>query len=227
MNATRQKNETSIGHDAPSTAEDSGRARELLSAAVKDSNYDYQSLSKAVGKGRTYIHQYVSKGLPRHLPMGVALDIDRMLHLDWRLFVSPRDREIAVTEGAETVAIEPLNPTVTMQFPIIVNRGWVTKYGLAEQSLRGLDVAGDAMAPTLGPDDQVVIDTSQNAPSPPGLFLVSNLIGGGGHMLARCEPVAGTDKVRLSWDNERYTASEVSLDAIAIIGRVVLRLGRV
>jgi hypothetical protein len=204
-----------------------GHARALLSAAIKDSRYDYQSLSKAVGKGRTYIHQYVSKGLPRHLPLAVALEIHKLLHLDWRLFVSPRDQEIAVAEDNQTVTLEPLSETVPLRFPVIVNRGWITRFGLSEPSLRGMDVSGDAMAPTLGPDDQVVIDTSQNSPSPPGLFLVSDLMGGGGHMLARCEPVAGTDRVRLSWDNERYAATEVARDAIAVIGRVVLRLGRV
>jgi hypothetical protein len=40
-----------------------------------------------------------------------------------------------------------------------------------------IEVVGDAMAPTLRPGTQMIVDRLDTVPSPPGLFLVANAVG--------------------------------------------------
>jgi phage repressor protein C with HTH and peptisase S24 domain len=86
--------------------------------------------------------------------------------------------------------------------------------------LEMIEVVGDAMAPTLRPGTQMIVDRLDTVPSPPGLFLIANAIG---EQPQRCEIVPNSKplRIRLSHDNERYQRQEVPAASVKIAGRVV------
>jgi phage repressor protein C with HTH and peptisase S24 domain len=98
---------------------------------------------------------------------------------------------------------------------------WIKKYLKTDAaSLRITHVRGDAMEPTLCSDDMLLIDMSQQLPTPPGLFVVYDGIG---MSVKRLEYIAGSHpaSVRIIADNAKYNSYEDSLQNLMIIGRVI------
>ncbi|MEC4591642.1 LexA family transcriptional regulator [Nitrospirillum amazonense] len=85
---------------------------------------------------------------------------------------------------------------------------------------RIIPVEGDSMSPTLESGDQVMIDLSRRAPSPPGIFA---LWDGLGVVVKRLELIGGSDPIRveIKSDNPKHRTEERTVDEINIIGRVV------
>lgn len=90
----------------------------------------------------------------------------------------------------------------------------------SSEGVRMIAVRGDSMVPTLWPGQRVMVDTADKTPSPPGVFVIWD---GLGLVLKRVELVPGSDpmRIRISSDNERYTAYERTLDEAHINGRVI------
>lgn len=86
--------------------------------------------------------------------------------------------------------------------------------------VRVIAVRGDSMQPTLWPGQRVFVDTNDRTPSPPGVFVVWD---GLALVLKRIELLAGTEplRVRISSDNDKYTAYERTIDEAHINGRVI------
>lgn len=122
------------------------------------------------------------------------------------------DGETAIMANEEAGAI-----VGTFSFP---HHGFREMVGASPAGVRMLAVRGDSMQPTLFPGQKVMVDTNDRTPSPPGVFVIWD---GLSLVLKRIELVAGSDpmRVRISSDNDKYTAYERTLEEAHINGRVV------
>ena len=86
-------------------------------------------------------------------------------------------------------------------------------------------VDGDSMIPTLLPGDRVMINRSQTAPSPDGLYAIFDGIG---ISVKRLEIVKGSAPIRLRIisDNAHHGTDEILLQDLHIVGRVICRVTR-
>ena len=91
---------------------------------------------------------------------------------------------------------------------------------VSPKSARLIEVRGDSMSPTLESGDRVMIDTSDQVPSPGGLFA---LWDGFGVIVKRLEHVLNSDppRLKIKSDNPRHDEVERTFDEVNIIGRVV------
>lgn len=102
-----------------------------------------------------------------------------------------------------------------------IPRGYVAAFIESPEKLAIIRVAGDSMEPEYQAGDRVLIDTSHRIPSPPGIYV---LWDGYGLVLKRLELVPGMEeprRVRIMSINPAYSTYELTLDEIAINGRVV------
>lgn len=93
-------------------------------------------------------------------------------------------------------------------------------YGVNPERIKILAVKGNSMAPDLWPGQRVMVDISDKAPSPPGVFVVWD---GMGLVLKYVEVVANSDplRVRISSKNPVFQPYERLLDESHINGRVI------
>jgi phage repressor protein C with HTH and peptisase S24 domain len=86
--------------------------------------------------------------------------------------------------------------------------------------LRIITIVGDSMAPTLMSGDKVIVDTAQQRPSPPGVFVIWD---GMAVVAKRIEHIPGTEptEVQVLSDNPAYTDYTRSLSKAHILGRIV------
>ncbi len=86
-------------------------------------------------------------------------------------------------------------------------------------------VDGDSMIPTLLPGDRVMINRSQTAPSPDGLYAIYDGIG---ISVKRLEIVKGSNplKLRIKSDNPNHSSDEILAADLHVVGRVVCRVTR-
>lgn len=86
--------------------------------------------------------------------------------------------------------------------------------------LRLIAVRGDSMEPTLNGGDIIMVDVGDQAPTPPGIFV---LFDGIGLVAKRLEHVPNSDppRVRVISDNPRYATYERTSEEVSITGRVV------
>lgn len=93
------------------------------------------------------------------------------------------------------------------------------------QHIAALPVQGDSMSPTIQDGDVVFIDTRHRVPSPPGLYALADEFGG--MIVKRLDVVSKPSdeyvEVSIISDNQNHTARTLTLDEIAIVGRVIGR----
>ncbi|WP_394820097.1 S24 family peptidase [Sorlinia euscelidii] len=104
---------------------------------------------------------------------------------------------------------------------------WTLPRSFASGFLKNLDslaivrVAGDSAEPEYQAGERILVDRSQVAPSPPGIYF---LWDGFGLILKRVEVIFGDGipvKLRVSSINQAYKACEQALNGVRIFGRVV------
>lgn len=66
--------------------------RELLKRKVEASSWTMSELSRSIGRNVAYVHQYVSRGTPRHLAERDRHALAAILGLDHRLLIEPELR---------------------------------------------------------------------------------------------------------------------------------------
>lgn len=86
-------------------------------------------------------------------------------------------------------------------------------------------VDGDSMIPTLLPGDRVMIHRGARAPSPDGIFAISDGIG---ISVKRLQIVRGSDplQVRILSDNPMHVAETIAASDLNVIGRVIMKVTR-
>lgn len=105
------------------------------------------------------------------------------------------------------------------QVPVDAVMGRKTFEGL-HSKLRILPVQGDSMAPDFQSGDRVLVNLTDNNPSPAGIFL---LWDGAGFVIRRCEIVPNSKPLRLIQRarNPDYGAHEGLLKDATVCGRVI------
>lgn len=91
--------------------------------------------------------------------------------------------------------------------------------GLNPETLSVVEVIGTSMEPTLRPRDRVLVDHSDQNPSPPGIFAIWDGYGCLVKNLSRTDPKR-PDIITITSDNPSYPRSDVNIEDITIIGRV-------
>ncbi|MCZ4270925.1 LexA family transcriptional regulator [Maritalea porphyrae] len=79
-------------------------------------------------------------------------------------------------------------------------------------------VTGDSMTPTIKGGSAVFVDTKQNYPSPPGLFVIDT---GDGRLVKRVELIPRSEDIRIISDNKEYSTYEFNREDVHIFGRVI------
>jgi len=206
--------------------------RKLLYECILDSREDMQSLSLAVGKNRTYLQQYIKRGMPKYLPVDVAGFLSKKFGINWEDYVKPSIKGFSSSPQPNFSAciIEEVDGKMvacdkkTDQELSVVAEWTLPKLianSLAEghtEKLKIVQVNGDSMLPVLCPGDRVAVDTDQIKPTPPGIFAIWD---GLGVLIKRLEYMPETKTVRVSSANESYATYDQELGDLNIQGRVV------
>jgi hypothetical protein len=200
----------------------------MLEQLCRDRGQDYASLSRLIGRNSAYIHQFIRRGTPRRLPeqerrllarhFGVAeqlLGAEAHPVVTSGLIPVPL-LDLAVSAGSGALAGSE-QPAAMIGFdPAWLNR--LTAAGADELNL--VQVAGDSMAPTLLPGDDILVDRSDGeARVRDGIYVLrmedSLLV-----KRLTLHPVTG--RVTVQSDNPAYADwPDLALSDINLIGRVI------
>ncbi len=173
------------------------RLRDLL----RRNDLTLKDASLAIGRNKTYLHQYVDKGVPAVLGYRDTETLGRMLGCDpselrheaapkrrpmkrraprmpARLpgapLVAVREVTVEVSAGAGTSAQEFVSETALWHWPENMIRH---EAGADPESLRILRVRGNSMEPELSDGDRIVVDVSRRLPATGETFVLWDGIG--------------------------------------------------
>ena len=175
------------------------------------------------------IDAYIADGQPAHA--GNTPDLPPSVNQE-PVEVSPESSAIEEVEaraaaGAGSLIAEPEGGPL-WHFP----SQWISvEFRAKPPELKIITIDGDSMVSEppsrrdLEPGDKVIVNTSDTAPSPPGIFIIYD---GLGLVAKRAEFIANSEPplVRLSSNNREYQPYERTLEEAHIWGRVVGRWQR-
>lgn len=212
------------------------KARERLLELSQERDCSLSSLSEMIGKNKTYLQQFTSKGSPRRLS-----ERDRKMLADF--FSVPESELGGLEENSYTPTRKlPLDKgwvdvprlalsasagpgaTVGEETPFDnfrFSQRWLREQGLGGADLSAIVVEGDSMEPLLRAGDEVLVD---RAPRPfrDGIHVVRLEDA----LLVKRVAAQGGGRLSLLSQNLAYPPIEVSAGDVEIIGRVVWKSGR-
>ena len=158
---------------------DDANPRAALAEAIRARGESFASVSRHIGRNAAYIQQYVQRGVPHRLDERDLRAIARLLGVpaaDIGADVAPPLVALA-GQGApgDYLVVPPLDPGARIA-AMAFHAGFLQSLcaGPVER-LRAWTVAGDAMAPTLNPGDQLVVDPGDGMASlRDGLYLLGD-----------------------------------------------------
>lgn len=91
------------------------------------------------------------------------------------------------------------------------------------EQIKIFEVHENTMEPDFSKGEHVLIDTSNQVPSPPGIFIVSD---GHTYLLRYCEIIPNTkpEKIRLTANHKMFQPQTLEQGDFEIIGRVIAKL---
>lgn len=135
--------------------------REALRRLTVERGEDFSSLSKLVGRNAAYIQQYIRRGTPKRLPERERRILAR--HFGVSEQVLGAEPETAAPHGMIDLApVDGSEPAdrATLAFAA----DWLARLGgSGPEALRLATVGGDAMAPTIGAGDEIIVDVEDGA----------------------------------------------------------------
>jgi phage repressor protein C with HTH and peptisase S24 domain len=201
--------------------------------------HDLKSLSVALGKNVSYMHTYVSKGVPRKLDGDIRLKLAKLLEipeaaLNPQRFTSTKLVEVAGIEtirGREYAILPSYSITASAgdgafaedgepdDFQIMPSN-WLKSVTRARLSdLCVIQVAGDSMWETLHNGDNVLVDRSRKTVGRPGIYVLQI---DGELIVKRVQKHLQTGHIEVISDNPRYpTMTITEEERLAVVGRVV------
>jgi phage repressor protein C with HTH and peptisase S24 domain len=206
---------------------------------IQTGGKDMKSASIAIGKNPAYLQQFLFRGTPKSLSDDTRTALADHLGVDEEELEHNFSLPRAVRRRAPTTM--PADPFVSIpeidiraaagggaineDLPPVIGT-WQLPRQLLERDLRAnhcdvhmMEVRGDSMLPTLSDGDRILVDKSQKAPSPPGIFVLHD---GAGLVVKRLELVAGErTRIRLHSDNALYTAYDCDVEEVHMVGRVL------
>jgi hypothetical protein len=196
--------------------------RLVLQRLCQERGVDFASLSRLIGRNSAYIQQFVRRGTPRRLPERERQMIARHLGVPEHLLGGER----AASSMSGLVPIASLRPAGKGSGEeegarFAFDRSWLERFGATSvDELAEVEVEGDAMAPTLQPGDEVLVDRSDGAARVrDGLYLLKS---DGLLMVKRLTLHPVSRRVTVQSDNPAYADwPDLSLDDLNLVGRVV------
>ncbi len=227
------------------------RLRDLL----RRNDLTLKAASLAIGRNKTYLHQYVDKGIPAVLGYRDSETLGRMLGCDpselcheavpkrrpmkrrpprmpaalpGAPLVAVREVTVEVSAGAGTLAEEFVSETALWHWPENMVRH---EAGADPESLRILRVRGNSMEPELSDGDRIVVDVSRRLPATGETFVLWDGIG----LVVKHVEVARGDAVdddepprlRLISANPDYAPYSCLAEDAHILGKVLWAVRRV
>lgn len=89
--------------------------------------------------------------------------------------------------------------------------------------IKVFEISDSTMSPDFAREEQVLVDISDQKPSPPGVFVLSD---GLSQIVRRCEivPQSNPMQIRVSASNKNYEPYLINADQADIMGRVIAKL---
>ena len=206
---------------------DSADARAALDRHLRAQGETYAGLSRVLDRNPTYVQQYVRRGVPRALETADLRALAKHLGIAAALIGEAEDapQPVAVVASDATTPTDFVRvPTLEAHaapFGLAFHASWIGDLASTRvDALAMLRVEGDAMLPTLVPDDHLLIDTADDAARlRDGLYALRLE---GALMVKRLAVNPATRQVRVASDNDTYPAWEkLEPSSLAIVGRVV------
>jgi lambda repressor-like predicted transcriptional regulator len=198
--------------------------RAALANAIRARGESFASISRHIGRNAAYIQQYVQRGVPSRLEERDLRAIARHLGVAAAAIGAEGADPLVSMAGqgapGDYLVVPPLDASAHVA-AMAFHGGFLESLcaGPVER-LRAWTVAGDAMAPTLNPGDQLVVDPEDGLRRlRDGLYL----LGGTQDPVVKRLAVHPERRIlTILSDNPAYpTWPDCSPDALGILGRVI------
>ena len=215
--------------------------REALREALWKNGTSLAEASLAIGRNKTYLQQYLARGMPRVLSFQDTETLAGLLGCDPaalrhdalpapRPWTGPKRRRAASASVVEVEVEATAGPGAWHEDFVHEKARWRLPHGMVRHegdadpdALRILRVRGNSMEPELREGDRLVVDTARRVPAPGELFV---LWDGAGLMVKRVEALAANGTLRLVSAHPDYPPYERPADEIHIIGKVLWKVTR-
>lgn len=203
---------------------DEADSRAALAQAIKARGLSFAAVSRQIGRNAAYIQQHVRRGVPARLDERDLRAIARLLGVPLATLGADLPESVAASPDAaapgDYVVVPPLDPAVRVP-AMAFHAGFLASLAPeAPERLRAWTMAGDAMAPTLLPGDQLLVDPGDGAGAlRDGLYLCGH---GGARIVKRLCVHPSRRHLTMLSDNAAYPPwPEVPLAEVEIVGRIV------
>ena len=223
-------------------------ARQKLKDLLWKKGVTMNAASLALGRNRTYLHQYLTRGMPVILSYPDSEALGRLLGCDpaeLRHEAPPRKRAPGrkPRRPLKPVAGAPLAAVPEMELEAAAGPGalndecavekarWHLPEGMIRHegdavpgNLRILRVRGNSMEPEMREGDRLMVDTAKRRPATGELFV---LWDGNGLVVKRVETLRGEPpRLKLLSANPDYEPYTCLADEVHIAGKVIWTLRR-
>ena len=219
--------------------------RERLRVLLRQNDLTLSRASTAIGRNKTYLQQYLVRGMPKVLGFQDSEALATLLQCDAAALrhaerpphkTAPRrprprahpdaplvpiaEMEVEAAAGGGAVADEVTEERARWYLP----EAMVRHEGDADpKTLRILRVRGDSMEPEMREGDRLLVDTARRLPATGELFV---LFDGTGLVVKRVEMVPGDERLRLLSANPAYGPYTALGEEVHVVGKVVWVLRR-
>ena len=220
--------------------------RERLKVLLRENDLTLSRASTAIGRNKTYLQQYLVRGMPKVLGFQDSEALAKLLKCDpaaLRHAERPPHKTAPRRPRPRAHPAAPLVPVPEMEVEAAAGGGAVagefveekTRWYLPEamvrhegdadpKTLRILRVRGDSMEPEMREGDRLLVDTARRRPATGELFV---LFDGTGLVVKRVEMVPGEERIRLLSANPAYEPYAAFAEEVHVVGKVVWTLRRV
>lgn len=218
----------------PTIMQTSEQVRETLTTLLKERRVSYGAISQMIGRNRTYIQQFVTRGSPARLEDKDRNTIATFLGVDERRLGAPdrggdgqgglvqvRRLSVEASAGVGTIVDEELS-LGSFGF----DSAWLRRVTSAKpEQLSIIRVKGDSMAPTLVDGDEALIDQSRCDPrSGDGIYVLRR---DDTLMIKRVAVAPSSGLLTISSDNPAFpTWRDCPPDSLTVVGRTIATIRR-
>lgn len=225
------------------------QVRDFLEKTAKERGISLNSLSLKIGKNSTYLFHFIKRHSPKRLDetsrrqLAHILQVDEQSLCDFQLPSSlfqdklssisnilnfSRDKnsglvavDVIDMKGSHRGRFEAIKNNIIGQ-EFMTPEVFAIYSSSAPKQIKIIKAAGEAMSPTINPEDMVWIDTSYKTPSSDGIYLVNTASDA---IFRRIQLNPFDNSVELSADNPAYKNFSLNEDAsLDICGKVLFVL---
>jgi hypothetical protein len=225
MAADQPGQERSGSAGADSFPED--RVRQRLKTLIREHHADYAGLSRLIGRNPAYIHQFITRGVPRRLAEEDRRRLATHFGIDETELGAPASHipVPASTAGRAYHLLPFLGYTGRTEAEpphdaLAFEAGFIRDLGISRlDALAAVRVGCDLMSPTLMAGDQLLLDAAALTPMRDGLHVL-RIDGVITVRRVAVHPVS--HRLTLLADNAAYPpVTDCEREALSLVGRVV------